>query len=1002
MLRLACRTRSLRTPTRAFASLPATGDVVHGFRVARTTHVPELQMTVSELNHSASGAKYTHFSRNDANNVFAVGFRTPVADSTGVPHILEHTTLCGSEKYPVRDPFFKMLQRSLATYMNAWTASDFTVYPFSTQNLSDYNNLMSVYMDAVFRPNLKQQDFMQEGWRLEHRDPQDTSTPIEFKGVVYNEMKGAMSSIHSHFSQTLHSHLFADSIYAPNSGGDPRNITDLTWEKLTAYHRAHYAPQNAQFLSYGNFDLGPTLQYVDRTLSSIPTGKPLDASAIADLPVLREPKVVKATCMLDPMGDPAKQTRFCLAFGCNDTAADSFTTTALAILSKLLLDGSSSPMQKALIDSGLAPDYAPVHGYDTWTRRGSFTIGVQGVAAAAAPEIEETIWRVLRDVAANGFPADRVAAVIHQSELSLRHVTGAFGMSLIENLAPGLFHGVDTAHAVQVAAVLQKLREEAPRGLFQRLVQQYLLDNPHRVALTMEPEPEFGAVAVAEETARLEAHVAKLTDQDRKRIARLGVELAAAQDAKQDVSILPCLGLSDVPSASAGTPSKSAAPVASAAEGWGEVFVRKAPANGVTYIRAMANLEGISSDLLPYLPLYSSALSWQGTKEKSMEVLDQELRLYTGGVGHGSSIASSIHDGVDRQLSFAVSGNSLSSNVPRLTQLMSELTFSSNFALVDRLNTLLAGNLSGMTNAIVGRGHSYAMGLAASKLSPIKAVSESWSGLSQLQFLTQLQKSGVETAVPKLEAIAKHLSQAPAKYMIVAQPEAVDAALEHLPTVARGFGNASPKAAAATPISGAPPTTLEEPSRVYVPSPFPVNFCAAAYATVPFTNHRDSMALTVASRLATLKFLHREVREKGGAYGGGASHDGREGVFVMYSYRDPRSLGTIADFDRAVAWLASGDGVADQDLLEAKLSVFGQLDEPVDVGAQGTAEFAHGLAYAVRQERRKHLFDVTRDDVARVAQTYLHGQVVSRVILGGADGAKEVEKEGWSVMPLEV
>ncbi|KAI9189257.1 Mitochondrial presequence protease [Blastocladiella emersonii ATCC 22665] len=992
--------RSLATAaTTTSSSSLRPGDALHGFNVQRTISVPELQIDVTELAHAATGAKYTHFARNDSNNVFAVGFRTPVSDSTGVPHILEHSTLCGSERYPVRDPFFKMLQRSLSTYMNAWTAEDYTLYPFSTQNATDYRNLMSVYMDAVFQPKLDRMDFMQEGWRLEHRDTADPASPIEFKGVVYNEMKGMMASIHYHFYQALHRHLFEGSVYAPNSGGDPRNITDLTWEQLRNFHRTYYSPANARFFSYGNFDLAGTLAYVNETLAALPKdkiGTPLDAAKIADLPNITQPKVVHETCAFDPMGDPAKQTRFCVSYGCCDVR-DVYTSSALGILSKLLMDGSSSPMQQALIDSGLAPDYSPVSGYDGSTRKSSFTIGVQGISSDQITAVEQAIATVLASVARDGFPAERVDAVIHQMELGVRHVTSDFGMNLLTNVSSGLFQGVDTAAALEITKTLARLREDARNGLFQRLVQTYLLNNNHRVTLTMSPDEAYPASLAAEETARLARHVDALTAADRKRILDEGIALAKAQDSKSDVSVLPCLTLDEVPHATPYHPIET-----TAAPAVGTVVTRQADTNGITYLRASADLSALPEDLLPYLPLFASALTWQGTHAKPMEVLDQELRLYTGGIGMAPQVVSSL-DGTDaHRVRFGVSGNALNKNLDRLSQLMAELTFESKLDRTDRLRTLVAGKLSSMSNSLAMQGHSYAMTLAASQLVASRALSEKWSGISQLQLLNEIAKGDIESVVPKLEAILDHVKRAQTKYMVVAQPTTVAQAIESLAPMASAKLATTQADTAATTANAWSATSG---TRTFVPAPFPVNYCAMALPTVPFASARDSMALTVAGTLATHRFLHREIREKGGAYGGGASHSAMDGTFLLYSYRDPRSLATVDDFDRALAWLAQGGGaITAQDMLEAKLGIFSSMDAPVDVGSQGAVEFSHGVSRELRQARRDALFAVTVDDIARVAREILvaGSPNAARVVVGNAEATKDMEKAGWTVKALDV
>ncbi|XP_053571650.1 presequence protease, mitochondrial [Bombina bombina] len=290
------------------------GERIHGFTVNEVTSVPDLFLTAVKLNHETTGAKYLHIAREDSNNLFSVQFRTTPMDSTGVPHILEHTVLCGSQKYPCRDPFFKMLNRSLSTFMNAFTASDYTMYPFSTQNPKDFQNLLSVYLDAVFFPCLRELDFWQEGWRLEHENPTDPNSPLIFKGIVFNEMKGAFTDNEKVFSQYLQNKLLPDHTYAVVSGGEPLNIPDLTWEQLRQFHATHYHPSNARFFTYGNFPLEMHLKQIHE--DALRKFERIDVNTAVPLQERwRNPRSYHATCGEDSFAsDPAKQTTVSISF----------------------------------------------------------------------------------------------------------------------------------------------------------------------------------------------------------------------------------------------------------------------------------------------------------------------------------------------------------------------------------------------------------------------------------------------------------------------------------------------------------------------------------------------------------------------------------------------------------------------------------------------------------------------------------------------------------------
>ncbi|KAJ3060664.1 Presequence protease, mitochondrial, partial [Podochytrium sp. JEL0797] len=365
------------------------GSIHHGFKITKIKEVEDFDLTAIQLKHEITGANYLHIAKDDSNNVFTVGFQTTPHDSTGVPHILEHTTLCGSQKFPVRDPFFKMLNRSMSTFMNALTGSDLTMYPFSTENPTDFNNLFTVYMDAVFHPLLRKLDFKQEGWRLEHEIPTgesnlkflrlnaayglsfpDVTTPIVFKGVVYNEMKGVFSDVNNIFLTRLQQAMYPSTTYGVVSGGDPANITDLTYEQLVEFHQKFYHPSNAKFVTYGNFPLMERLAAVDAIIS--PFGR-IETETIKDVEPFTSPRRVSASCSPDAMGNPEKQCKLSVSYLTND-GNDPFETFAVRMLTTLLTDGPSSPMYRALIESNVGTDYAASTGYDRTAKMTNFSV----------------------------------------------------------------------------------------------------------------------------------------------------------------------------------------------------------------------------------------------------------------------------------------------------------------------------------------------------------------------------------------------------------------------------------------------------------------------------------------------------------------------------------------------------------------------------------------------------------------------------------------------------
>ncbi len=398
------------------------GQVIHGFLVENIDSIPAVNATMIRLSHQQTGARFMHLERDDDNHLFAVGFRTPPEDSTGVAHILEHTALCGSENFPVRDPFFSMLKRSLNSFMNAMTASDWTLYPFSSMNRKDFHNLLDIYLDAAFFPRLTERDFSQEGHRLEYQVGDDPTTPLEYKGVVYNEMKGAMSDPSSLLSQRLSTHLYPTTTYHYNSGGEPADIPTLSWQQLRDFHARYYHPSNSWFFSSGNLDLPELLAIVaDRVLRKFDH---LDLDSAVPLEQRFDtPQRVTEKYPLDAGETLDKRSMVEVAWLTEDIN-DSFERLSLSLLAALLLGNPAAPLYKALLDSGLGANLAPGTGYHDDNRTTYFAAGLQGTDPEHVAAIEQLILDTLEQVAETGFSRDRIDAAIHRLEFSNREVTG--------------------------------------------------------------------------------------------------------------------------------------------------------------------------------------------------------------------------------------------------------------------------------------------------------------------------------------------------------------------------------------------------------------------------------------------------------------------------------------------------------------------------------------------------------------------------------------------------
>src|SRR5690606_5339044 len=519
------------------------------FELIRTHHIPSLNATVEEYSHRTTGAQHIHLAADSEENVFMVALRTVPEDSTGVAHILEHTALCGSEKYPVRDPFFMMIRRSLNTFMNAMTSSDWTAYPFASQNRKDYFNLLDVYLDAVFFSRLDPLDFAQEGHRLEFAEPGNPDSPLVYKGVVYNEMKGAMSSVTSTLWHTLGKYLYPTTTYHHNSGGDPACIPDLSYQQLRHFYETHYHPSNAIFMTFGDIPAAEVQARVEA--QALGRFERLDVEiAVPDEKRYLAPVRVEEAYAFDEEASPERKTHIVLGWLLG-SATNLLESMEAHLLSSVLLDNSASPLLRALETTELGSAPSPLCGLDDSQKELCFLCGIEGSEVEHGRAFEQLVLDVLRDVADNGIPEEQVAAILHQLELQQREVTGdgyPYGLHLLMTALTSATHRGDPIALLDLEPVLNQLRAniEDP-DYIKTLTRKLLLDNQHRVRLTLRPDPQLSARRVSAEMARLEKIKAELSETEKQQIIHQAEALKVRQTRKDDESILPKVGLEDIP-----------------------------------------------------------------------------------------------------------------------------------------------------------------------------------------------------------------------------------------------------------------------------------------------------------------------------------------------------------------------------------------------------------------------------------------------------------------------
>lgn len=945
------------------------------FRHIRNHTIASLNVEVQEYEHKGTGARHIHLATDDDQNTFLVGFKTVPQDSTGVAHILEHTSLCGSKKFPVRDPFFMMTRRSLNTFMNAFTSSDWTAYPFASRNRKDYDNLLQVYLDAVFFPSLNELDFAQEGHRVEFEETENSDSNLVFKGVVFNEMKGAMSSPVSTLWQNLTTELFPTITYHYNSGGAPENIPDLSYEELKAFHAAHYHPSNALFMTYGDIpaeELQATFH--EQALNQFEKSD-LDIH-VGDEQRFGAPKEVHEHYALDGEESLDHKTHIVLGWllgRCTD--AEEVMTAHL--LSGILMENSASPLRHVLETSDLGQAPSPLCGVSDSSREMIFACGLEGSDPQQSKDVEKLILDTLENIATNGVPQEMVEAVLHQLELSQREVSGdgfPYGLQLIVNALGGTLHGADPVELMDIDPILLKLRQQIADPGFVKSLVRGLLDNPHRLLLTMSPDSELSAKNDADESARLAEMKSKLSDDEKQAVIEKSLKLAERQEQPDDPELLPKVGIEDIPA-------ELTLPIAE------ESTIAKQPAtwfnrgtNGLVYQQLVIDLPDFNEEQRLLLPMFSDVITEVGYGKHNYLETQKLISATTGGIGASVSVRGSVDDLNSYKGTFGFSGKALSRNSAALTDLMEQSFSTARFDELVRIRELVAQERMGQEQRVTGSGHALAMSAAASNITAVNQLGHQWGGLKGIQYIKALDDSLNDEA--RLKALTEQFAEmrdiivnAPRQFLTIGEAEQKSAIIEALDN----RWNDSVAASKYQPI------VLPQPEGIVNQgwaTSTQVNFCARAYPTVPST-HADTPALMVLAGFLRNNFLHRAIREQGGAYGGGASFDNDSGAFRFFSYRDPRLSETLQDFDDSIEWLL-GKEHPWREVEEAILGVIGSIDKPGSPAGEAKSTFhasRHGRTPEYRNAFRQKVLKVTEADLKRVAATYLKPELAHTAVI---------------------
>ncbi|MDR2746727.1 MAG: insulinase family protein [Treponema sp.] len=1003
-----------------------------GFEIIDVVDLDELHAAGIWARHK-SGAQVFHILNDDSENLFAFAFATAVDNSTGVAHILEHSVLCGSERYPCKDAFPLLEQGSLQTYLNAWTFSDKTVYPSSSVNKQDYFNLMSVYGDAVFHPLLSEFTFMQEGRRF-ILSGKGKDEKLSITGVVYNEMKGAYSSLDNYAALWSVKSLFPGTIYAWDSGGDPEHIPGLSWEDLRQFHARRYSPANCRIFLAGNIPTEEQLDFINsRFLAGLEPGQA--APPVNPAERWNTSRSVKVPC---PMGGDGKAAVF-VSWLCGDVKRHE-ETIALAALTEALLGHDGSPLLRALVESGLGEDICPLSGLDDELRETTFTAGLRGVLPEDAPRVETLILEELRRIAREGFPPGELEAALLSMEFShmeIRRTSGPFSLVWLRRSLRGWLHGAkpwDTLLLMPGFTALKEKLAANPRCL-ESLIEELLLNNPHRVLVSVEPQAGFREERERRLEEELSRKKAALSPEDRTTLREKEAALEAHQNREEDPAILaslPHLSRKDLSLELEGAPHSlhEAAGVPFLAH---EIFT-----NGISYAGLAIPVDLLDSEDYPWLPFFTDAVSSVGLPGMNYAEVSSLLArtvggfygsLKTGSLGPGAGSGVALPSGI-----FDLAGRDwivfylkcLDEKFAQGLELALRLIREADFSDSRRIRDLALEGKSEAEASLAPGGHHYASCRSARFSSRASAVGEVWNGLGQISFARYLAELDTAEIITRLNRIRDTLAE---KGGLIASftcsPQALAGARRAAELSFRPFSPPGPRnpqssvpfLAMAKNLAGdsplSPPENDHGPAgetalpEVFASPSLQIGFAALSLEASPINSRRHGAELALSHHLSTGP-LWEEIRMKGGAYGAFAHLNGTERIFGMSTFRDPDPLRSIDSFNAILKnTLTQLRSRQDEEALEKTIvGAYSRETRPRTPAERAAADFTrflYGLPEDLRRQRIKRLIELQAEELTAALEQLAGQEGKSPVIIAGPETAEKAAKKlGVDVKTLPV
>lgn len=921
--------------------------------------VEDVQSDGFILRHKKSGARIAILSNNDDNKVFYIGFRTPPEDETGVPHIIEHTTLCGSKKFPVKDPFIELAKGSLNTFLNAMTYPDKTVYPVASYNDQDFKNLMDVYLDAVFNPNITKYEeiFKQEGWHYELTGKDDE---LKINGVVYNEMKGAYSSPDEVLSSQIYRSLFPDNTYSKDSGGNPEYIPKLTYEAYLDFYHKYYHPSNSYIYLYGDMDVVERLEWLDREYLSLYDYKKVN-SEINKQPAFDEIKNVEAQYSITM--DDSQENKTYLSYNrvVGDTL-DEMLYQAFDVLDYALVSSPGAPVKQALIDAGIGDD---VYGsYDAGILQPVFSFVAKNANASQADEFESIIENTLKEVVKTGINKEALLAGINSSEFKFREADfGQFPKGLLFGLNcldSWLFDDMKPFIHLECLGTFAKLRKAVDTDYFEKLIQEYLLDNTHGSSVTVKPKRGLGNEREEALAKELSDYKASLSDEEIKKLIEDTEHLKKYQEepsSDEDLRKLPMLTRADM--------KKNAMPFSNIEDELLDVKVVRhdIESNGIDYISFLFDAGDFAQSELGYLGFFTNALGLVSTEKYSYTDLANATNIYTGGISTGTASHPDIKDRNNFVFKFEVKLKVLEKNLDKALELMEQMLLSSDFTDTKRLGELVAQIKARLQANLSSSGHLVAAMRSMSSFSRYALYQDELKGVAFYRSICHIEKELSESpksVSDKLAAIAKKLfARNRMLISFTGNNEAYGNAKPSLEKVIAGFNKMSAVGNQAEVHFNTAKEAFIDASQIQYVAKTGDFICEG---------YEYTGALRLLRIILSYDYLWINVRVKGGAYGCMNTFL-RSGESYFVSYRDPNLSDTLDVYDRIPEYIKSFSP-DERDMTKYIIGTFSALDTPMNPEAKGSrslSAYLEGITYEQIQKERNEILNAQPEDIRRLA-----------------------------------